>query len=172
MNDRIKNILSQLQNEFIQKLMESQAKEEEIREKLQIVQEKIIDKVKSNCKQYVEWFDKFTKAVETPQGTRYELTDPKKQNEFNKFSKEYQQCINKYQSGIDKAVKSSEMESKAIQRVHDDCIKKCIDNSTNSDEEIKGCIRGCFNSATNEMERIWLDLDMKINETLVNMRKI
>jgi hypothetical protein len=170
--ERAQKLIDKLQSEMQPKVDEINANDKKMKQKLQILEEKIFGTVKIKCKSYLDWMEKNSKQKQTSEGVQYELIKEENRNEFNKYASDLQSCVDNLQFGMDRFVAEIEMETKASSKAHDACFKKCLNDQKLSDDVITNCVRGCFNKAVIETQKSWENLDEKISDVLVNLRNL
>jgi hypothetical protein len=171
-NDRMTRIYTELENEVIPSMNESQKTELLINSKLKQFQEKFFSIVVQNCKHSYDWIQENTKPEQTGNGINFVLKDDSKKQEAQEYFREFQECSAKHDFGLKGIIESSKNQVSNINNSFISCSNQCVVSpDSKSDDELKSCLRTCFNSTLQQSQDIQNNLNFKIDEILGQINK-
>ena len=163
-NQRLTKILTELNNEINPEILESQRRENSINDKLNTLQNKMIQKVKLKCNDVYTWFENNKNNLSVEKSN-----DP----ETQKYLKELQECTASMELGLRDEMVNAERKIELISDGHNTCTQTCVKNELKSEDiYIKRCFKNCYENTFKKTDILQNNLILKIDEVLINLNKI
>ncbi len=165
MEEDINKALKEIQEEMSTKLLEVGEKEKLFNHKLLTLQKKFMDVTKVKCKEEFKFLSQ--------EGSKIGRDSKNSNDNKNENHKQFlilNNCLSKFEYGLQKELDLSQKNSELVSINHQKCINKC-ENGIPIQEKIKNCLRECVMESFYRTQEIQAKLEKKVDETLIKLNK-
>ena len=168
-----KAIYIDIQKEMSEKIKKIELNEQVFKNKLIILQKKLLQIAKLKCKDTYMWFEKLGEPYVDEKGA-LQLKFGKNIEENKSYYKELEKCVSKYDYGVQFEMQIQKRKNKEISESNNLCIESCDKKQYDLKQAFaqkKSCLKECISTSLNKNLDLKNILEIKIYEAIKKIDK-
>jgi len=161
---RIENLYKDVLGELRYKIDSIEKVGRNFEQKIMDIQKRLFGVMKDNCKTQYEWIEQNGKIVEKDGGLHIEIKEESRA-EGQRYLEEFKECADKSSYGLRGYFDQMNESQNKLYSDNEKCMVGCLQRpEEKSDEQLKMCIKSCFNETFDGVERIYSEVDVKLDD--------
>lgn len=161
---RMNKIINEINEELHPIINQSERKESMLKEKLMLLNDKLLKILKIKCSESFNWLEKNKSSIK----------DGNLSQDDTRNLREFQECVSRFDYGLKDHFLNSEKEIQSLAETHNSCCQSCEKNQRLNDDDssVKICLKKCFNNIFQRTDVIQQNILKKVDEVIMNLNKI
>jgi len=161
---RIQNIYKDVLGELKSRIDSIERVGRNFENKILDLQKRLFGAMKSNCRTQLEWIEQNGRISEKDGGLHIEIKEEARA-EGQKYLEEFKECADKSSFGLRGYFDQMNESQNRIYSENEKCMVGCLQKpEEKSDDQLKGCIKSCFYETFQGVEKIYHDVDVKLDD--------
>lgn len=164
LQQRIQNIYKDVLGELKHKIDNAEKVGRSFEKKILDIQKKLFDGIKTHCRTEFEWIEKNGRINEKDGGLQIEINENARV-EGQRYMEDFKECADRNSFGLRNYFDNMNDEQTKVYQNNEKCMIGCLQTpEQKSDDDLKSCIKTCFVNTFDQVERMYQDVDVKLDD--------